>query len=190
MLHHKCCIFILILLLLFIYIYVKKENFNNSTDSKTPNNTVANTVANTITYQVTNEIAKVLKISPERIKNLKVEGDIRTNILNVDFSISDGSAKHKTEKSKKQAEKLALSLVSSDTFFISINSQAIKLRKIVVIKAESAFFDNSVFFKNEGLKEISKYSNNKYVTAPNDEALTKFYTLEVDNEYKVTPKLK
>ena len=182
MLHHKICIFTLILLLIVIYIYIKKENFNNQTPTIT--------LSNTISFQLTNEIAKVLNISPARIYNLKYEGDIKMNILTVDFDILDGSVKFKTEKSQKQAEKQALSLVTNDIFFVSINNQAIKLRKMVDVKNSSAFFDSSVFFKNEGLKEISKYSNNKYIFAPNDESLTKFYTLEIDKDYKLTPKLK
>ena len=177
MLYHKLCIFTLILLLIIIYFYIKKENFDNQTP-------------NTISFQLKNEIAKVLNISPIRIYNLKYEGDIKTNILTVDFDILDGSVKFKTEKTQKQAEKEALSLVTNDIFFVSINNQAIKLRKMVSLKKNSAFFDRSVFFKNEGLKEITKHANNKYISAPNDESLTKFYTLEFDKDYKLTPKLK
>jgi len=186
MLHHKFCIFILLLLLIFIYIYVKKENFDTKTDTQKPNITVSNVIS----FQLTNEIAKVLEISPARILKLKYEGDIKTNILTVDFDILDGSVKYQTEKSKTQAEKQALSLVTNDTFFVSINNQAIKLRKLLDVKNNSAFFDSSVFFKNEGLKDISKYSNNKYISAPNDSSLTKFYTLEFDKDYKLTPRLK
>ena len=58
------------------------------------------------------------------------------------------------------------------------------------IKKNSAFFDTSSYFKNEGLKEIITYSNNKYITVPNDESITKFYTLEADKEYKLRPILK
>ena len=155
MLFHKCCICAILLLLILIYFYVKTENFVN----KTP----VTTVYNPLTFQLKNEIAKVLNISPERIFNLKYEGDIKSNILNIDFSILDGSVKYKTEKSQSQAMKQALSLVTNDTFFISINNQAVKLRKMKTIKNDSAFFDISVYFSNEGLKTISKYSNNKYI---------------------------
>jgi hypothetical protein len=186
MLHHKFCIFSLILLLIFIYFYAKKENFDNTTATTIP----SVTLSNTISFQLKNEIAKVLEISPSRIYNLNYEGDIKTNILLINFNILDGSVKYKTEKSQSQAEKQARELVNNDTFYISINNQAIKLRKMTTIKNDSAFFDNSVYFSNEGLKDISKYSNNKYITAPNDESLTKFYTLEFDKDYKLTPKLK
>ena len=183
MLHHKICIFTLILLLLFIYFYVKKENFDNNTPNLTPNITIPNT----ITVQLKNEIAKVLEISPARIYNLVSEGDIRTNILKVDFNILDGSINYKTEKTQFQAEKQALSLVTNDIFFVKINNQPIKLRKINTIRSDSAFVDTSIYFNNKGLQNISKYSNNKYITVPNDESLTKFYTLQVDKEYKLKP---
>ena len=48
----------------------------------------------------------------------------------INFNILDGSVKYKTEKSQNQAEKQALDLVTNDTFFVTINKQAIKLRKI------------------------------------------------------------
>jgi hypothetical protein len=182
MLFNKCCICAILLLLIIIYFYVKTENFM----SQTP----AATVSNTLTFQLKNEIAKVLSISPERIYNLKYEGDIKSNILTVDFSILDGSVKYQTEKSQSQAIKQALSLVMNDTFYININNQGVKLRKMQAIKKDSAFFDISVYFSNEGLKTISNYSNNKYTSVPNDLSLTKFYTLEVDKDYKVTPTLK
>lgn len=186
MLHHKVCIFALILLLLFIYFYVKKENFTTTASSTTPNITGSNTIS----FQLKNEIAKVLEISPARIYNLKYEEDPNPNILHVDFHILDGSVSYKTEKTQFQAEKKSISLVSNDIFFVSINNQAVKLRKLIDIKKGSAFFDNSVYFKNEGLKEISKYATNKYLSLPNDESLTKFYTLEFDKDYKLSPKLK
>jgi len=185
MLHHKFCIFSLLLLLIFIYFYAKKENFD-TTATTIPNITLSNTIS----FQLKNEIAKALEISPSRIYNLKYEGDIKSNILGIDFDILDGSVNYKTEKSQSQAEKQAQALVANDTFYVSINNQAIKLRKMSSIKNNSAFFDDSVYFSNKGLKEISNYSNNKYITAPNDESLTKFYTLEFDKDYKVTPKLK
>ena len=182
MLYHKLCVFSLILLLLCLYFYVIKENFDNNT-------TPTSKQTDTISFQLTNEIARILAISPARIYNLKYEGDIKTNMLNVNFSILDGSVKYKTEKSKNQASKEALQIATNDTFFVSINNQPVKLRHMALIKKDSAFFDNSVYFKNEGLKEVSKFSINKYISVPNDESLTKFYTLEYDKNYKLKPTL-
>lgn len=44
-------------------------------------------------------------------------------------------------------------------------------------------------FQNKDLLEISKYAIGKYVTLPNDPALTNFYKLEVDENYNVFPKI-
>lgn len=44
-------------------------------------------------------------------------------------------------------------------------------------------------FQNKDLLEISKYAINKYVSVPNDPALTNFYKLEVDENYNVMPKI-
>ena len=44
-------------------------------------------------------------------------------------------------------------------------------------------------FKNKDLLEISKYFINKYVSVPNDPALTNFYKLGVDENYNVMPKI-
>jgi len=187
MLFIKLCIFALILLLIFIYIYVIKENFSDTTN---PTSTPIATLSNTISFQLQNEIAKVLEISPARIYNLKYEGDLKNNVLSIDFNILDGSIKYKTEKRQNQAEKQALDLVMNDTFYVTINNQAIKLRKMASIKQNSALFDDTFFFKNKGLKDIYKYTNNKYITVPNDESITKFYTLEFDKDYKLTPKIK
>ena len=185
MLFHKCCISALLLLLIFIYFCAKKENFVNNEENPKP----SMTLPNTLSFQLTNEIAKLLEISPGRIYNLKYEGDIKSNMLYVDFEIHNNKS-HKTEKSQSQASKQAFDLVTNDIFFITINNQAIKLKKKLNVKKNSALFDTSVYFKNEGLKDIAKYSNNKYITVPNDESLTKFYTLEFDKDYKLMPKIK
>ena len=187
MLYYILMICPLILLLIFVYFYVKKENFENS--QMTISTPTANT-SKTISLQLTDEIAKVLEISRDRISNLKFEGDVKTNMLNIDFDILDGSVKYQREKSQSAASKQALELVTNDIFFVTINNQTIKLRKMVALTQDSAFYDPSIFFKNEGLKNIVSYSNNKYITVPNDEALTKFYTLDFDKDYKLKPNLK
>jgi hypothetical protein len=44
-------------------------------------------------------------------------------------------------------------------------------------------------FDNPDLKEISTYSNNKYISVPNDASLTNFYKLGVDNNFNIVPQL-
>ena len=57
-------------------------------------------------------------------------------------------------------------------------------------EVEEFFSSNQLKYEPTGLKDIAKYANDKYISVPNDESLTKFYTLEFDKDYKVTPKLK
>ena len=45
------------------------------------------------------------------------------------------------------------------------------------------------FFDNLGLKTISDYALTKYKSEPNDESLTKFYTLGFDDNYNIVPKM-
>jgi len=44
-------------------------------------------------------------------------------------------------------------------------------------------------FQNKDLLEISKYAIGKYVSVPNDPALTNFYKLGVDENYNIMPKI-
>ena len=186
MLYHKFCIISLILLLLFLYIYVKKENF----DSQNTTIPITTNPQLPVSVQLTNEIAKVLEISPLRIYNLVYTGDIALNSLNVDFNISDTNLMQslKNEKNTFEAEQQAQALVNNDSFFVKINNQSVILRRLVPTN-NSAFLDKGKFFNNEGLKEINNYTKNKYNSSPNDESLTKFYTLEFDKNYNVVTKI-
>jgi hypothetical protein len=49
--------------------------------------------------------------------------------------------------------------------------------------------DNSIYFNNSGLHDISTYANNKYISAPNDKSLTQFYELKYDTKFKLNPVL-
>jgi hypothetical protein len=186
MLYHKFCIITIILLILFLYIYVKKEKFENQTTT-IPITTNAQLA---ISVQLTNEIARVLEISPMRIYNLVYEGDITLNTLRINFNILDTNLMEnlKNEKTQFEAEQQALALVNSDSFFVKINNQSIIIRKMQAT-ADSAFFDKGMYFNNEGLKLVSKYVKKSYDSVPNDESLTKFYTLGFDKDYNLTPKI-
>ena len=59
----------------------------------------------------------------------------------------------------------------------------------MIPKTEKTKIEKSRFFDNQGLKEISIYTKNKYISVPNDESLTKFYTLGFDKDYNLEPKL-
>jgi len=181
MLLEKCCITILILLLIFLYLYSKKENFENeqATQSTLP-----------ISTQLRNEIGTLLNISPSRISNLDYEGNLIMNTLRVHFDIHDNNLDEtlNNEPSKMEAKKIVDALMLTDKFIVSINNRTVILRKMIP-KTEKTKIEKSRFFDNQGLKEISIYTKNKYISVPNDESLTKFYTLGFDKDYNLEPKL-
>ena len=181
MLLEKCCITILILLLIFLYLYSKKENFEDdqTTQSNLP-----------ISTQLRNEIGTLLNISPSRISNLDYEGNLIMNTLKVHFDIHDNNLDEtlNNENSKMEAKNIVDNLMLTDKFIVSINNRTIILRKMLP-KTETTNIEKSRFFDNEGLKEISKYAKNKYISVPNDESLTKFYSLGFDKDYNLEPKL-
>ena len=185
----KFCLIIFAILLICIYIYVKKENFY-ITSSGTPNTTSPQNPQTTaqlpISAQLRSEIARVLGVSALRIYDLKYEGDLVLNSLNVSFEILDANVNQSVlnEISKDDADKLAQNLLKNDNFFIKINNKTIIIRYIQEKESKGLSF-----FDNEGLKEIVKYANDTYISVPNDESLTKFYTLGFDDNYNLIPKI-
>jgi len=182
MLFHKCCIIILIITLILLYIYCKKENFTS------PQPTIKEE-QKPIDVQVRDEISRVLEISKIRIYNLVIEGNINKNELMVDFDILDNNFnKVQNEISKDQAIKKTIKLINNDMFFIKINNKSIILRKF--LNRDKQIQTNlEKHFNNEGLKDISKFVKNKYISVPNDESLTNFYTLGFDKNYNIIPKI-
>jgi len=175
-----------------MYIYVKKENFDSTqTTTTSPTPTPTSTVQQYIGVQLRNEIGRVLEISPSRINNLTYEGDINLNTLRINFDILDNNliANLNNEITKSEAESKAVELVRSDSFIVRINNKSIIIRPILPQNTQAAADDKTKFFNNKGLKEISTYANNKYKSVPNDESLTKFYTLGFDKNYNLIPKL-
>ena len=176
---------IVLIILIFIYIYVKKENFDNKVASIT---TSPNPLSKEpISIQLRSEIGRVLGISPLRIYNVKWSGDINLNALNVDFDILDANVNQKVlhEISRIDASKLAMNLISQDNFSVKINNKTVIIRYLRPTNTV-----NVSKFDNEGLKDIKKYANDRYISVPNDESLTKFYTLEHDNNYNLVPKIR
>ena len=185
---HIFCIISLILSLIFLYIYVIKENFDTQQNVSTiPNTTVPQL---SIGVQLRNEIGRVLEISSSRINNLIYEGNINVNTLSVDFNILDNNLNTNinNEITKSEAENKAINLFKKDKFFVRINNKSIILR-IIPTLPNTSIIDKTKFFNNKGLKEISKYSINKDISVPNDESLTKFYTIGFDTNYKLVPKI-
>ena len=88
------------------------------------------------------------------------------------------------EISKVDASKLAINLILQDKFFVKINNKSIILRYI-----QPDGSPGLAFYDNEGLKELEKYANDRYISVPNDDSLTKFYTFGHDANYNLVPKI-
>jgi len=183
MIFHKCCLVILIITLISLYIYSKKENFNSD-------NSTIKEEQKPISVQIRNEISRLLDISTSRIHNLIYEGDIKLNSLRIDFDILDNNLNQniQNEISKDEAGKKAIKIMRNDKFIVRINDKSVILRPILQSRKQKEF-DKTKFFNNEGLKEVVEYVNNKYITVPNDESLTNFYTLNIDKNYNIIPKI-
>ena len=171
---HKICFISFILIFVCLYLYVKIDSFENSSLSAT------------ISSQLTSEIARVLKVSNRRITNIQYTGDFTSGTLNVLFVILEPNS---TETGKKEANAtdtstLANQLVTSGNFKVFINGKSVKLLKMPV-----PVVDNSSYFNNTSLKEISKYANSKYISVPNDPSLTNFYKLGFDSNFNITPQI-
>jgi hypothetical protein len=170
----KCALISFILIFMFLYLYVKNESFyiTISTDNNSQ-----------ISTQLINEIARVLNIKQNRIANLVYNGDITLGQLNTAFIIKEPNTLS-NEKSATDRAILANKLMTNGEFKVIINGLPVVLSKILNPDKNS-----NNYFDNKGLLTISDYAQNKYNSAPNDESLTKFYTLKIDDDYNIVPKL-
>jgi len=171
-----------ILIFIYLYLYVKLESFNERTITTIPNIKTDMPISN----QIISEVSRVLNISQRRITNLIYKGDISEGRLNVIFIILDPNPTEvgKKEKNAKDSAILANTLTKSGTFKIFINGISITLYKL-----NKSNKDINVFFDNTSLLDIADYSKNKYISIPNDDSLTKFYKLNIDNNFNISPKL-
>jgi len=184
MIVHKCCIVILIITLISLYFYSKKENFKSDDRITQQQKNIIEENQKPISVQLRTEISKILKISASRIHNLIYEGDITLNSLRIDFDILDNNFNQniQNEISTDEAAKKAIALIINDKFIVRINNRSVILRPILQ-KNRNKEIKKDNYFNNKGLKDIVEYTNNKYITVPNDESLTNFYTLGFDTNY-------
>lgn len=171
-----------ILIFIYLYLYVKLESFDGSTITTIP--TIKPDIP--ISNQIISEASRVLGISQRRITNLIYKGDISAGRLNVIFIILEPNPIElaKNEKNAKDAAILANTLTKSGTFKVFINGFSITLYKL-----NKSNKDINVFFDNTSLLDIADYSINKYISIPNDDSLTKFYKLNIDNNFNIAPSL-
>ena len=170
---HKIFIICFLLIFICLYLYVVRESFTN--DNAIP-----------ISTQLTSEISRVLGISPRRITNVAYTGDITTNALQASFVILEPNLIEFTNKvmNATGAATKSTSLMSSKSFTVNIDGYSVSLSKYNTSTDTIPIVN---YFNNKGLKDIAKYSYDKYVSVPNDASLTSFYKLNIDSNYNITP---
>jgi len=203
----KLLVLIPLLALLGILTYKK---INESFDS--PDETIINTTVPAITVspqttapaglistELTTGIAKVLSVSVRRITNLNYIGDIGTQSLAVSFTVLDPNL---IETSKKElpavnAANNANALFTQGTFIVPINGVNIRLTKINQtnngsntgddIGNNTSTIDPAVYFNNKGLLDTANYARQVYDTVPVDSAATRYFVLQPDSNFNLTP---
>lgn len=167
---------------LYLYIIIKNKEHFNVSPPQSP-----------ISTQLLNQIASKLKVSVRRIQNLTYSGDISKQILAVSFTILDPNV-IEIQNGESNAQTIASN--ANNLFFqnqmtVQINGINILLSKINQTSANisNTSVDNSIYFNNTGLQDISKYALQTYREVPNDASLTNFYNLKIDSNYKINPVL-
>ena len=190
----KIILVVLIIILFAFYYHVKiidtfyiKERFIT-----TP--TITSATSTNLSYKITRGIATKLGISPRRIQNLTYNGDIDKKILMVSFTILEPNIMEKNmqEQSALDAATIANTLFNVSNFVIQVDGENILLKKInsnVNNLSTNEKENIEKYFNNNALLDIAKYSNQKFKKAPSDDSLTKFYKLDIDENYKIIPTL-
>ncbi len=184
MLEFKLLILGLAVLLISIYLYIiikNKEHFlGDITDQP-------------ISIQLLGQIASKLGVSVRRIINLSYNGDVETQMLSVSFTILDPNVieVNNGEKNAQTVASITQNLFTNNNFIVKINNLNVKLSKIKSNSGNTptATMDNSVYFNNTGLTDVSNYAQSKYALIPNDPSLTQFYSLQMDSNFNLKPVL-
>lgn len=183
----KLLILGLMILLIGLYLYIiikNKENFI-ITDSNLSINT-----------QLLAQIASKLGVSVRRIQNLTYNGDLSNQSLSVSFTILDPNMIEiqNGEPNAQTTASNANNLFIKNQFIVQIDGVNIQLTKINRTTGNDSAIpnvtiDNSMYFNNTGLQDISRYALQTYKDVPTDASLTHFYNLKIDSNYKINPTL-
>jgi hypothetical protein len=184
MLRFKLLILGLAILIIAIYLHIiikNKEKF------------IGDITNQPVSVQLLGQIASKLRVSVRRIQNLVYNGDVSTQLLSVSFTILDPNVIELTngEKNAQTVASIAHNLFINNNFIVNINNLNVRLSKSNPNSGNtpSATLDNSIYFNNTGLLDISNYSQQKYIQVPNDPSMTHFYSLKMDNNFNIKPVL-
>ena len=186
----------ILLIGLYLYIIIKKKNIKkNENFDNTSNKLITYSQSSQpISTQLLNQIATKLRVSVRRIQNIMYNGDLSNQLLAVSFTILDPNVIEiqNGEPNAQTTASNANNLFIQNKFIVQVNGVNIMLSKINKTNANSipnVTIDNSMYFNNTGLQDISNYAQQKYRAVPNDESLTHFYNLKIDSNYKINPVL-
>ena len=86
---------------------------------------------------------------------------------------------------------LYLNIDNQNQFIIAINGVNVVLNKLKNTgnTGKTDMGDLSIYFNNTGLQDIASYANQKYIMAPTNDSMTKFYQLSIDSDFKIKPVL-
>jgi hypothetical protein len=114
-------------------------------------------------------------------------------MLSVSFTILDPNVieVNNGEKNAQTVASITQNLFTNNNFIVKINNLNVKLSKIKSNSGNTptATMDNSVYFNNTGLTDVSNYAQSKYALIPNDPSLTQFYSLQMDSNFNLKPVL-
>ena len=184
---------ILVLLISSLYYYIIVTNQTKIQNNKKE---LFYNVSGTISEQLSQEISAKLGISPRRVKNITYAGDINQNRLNVSFTIIDPNIIeiNNGEQNTLTVASNANELFYQNRFTVNINGNNVLLNKINQISRDFNENNNNTknlekYFNNTGLLDISDYTYQKYKIVSSDDSMTRFYKLELDNNYNIKPVL-
>ena len=184
----KLLIIGIVIILITLYLYNYNKNINNfeniiQTSSHKPYSTLLH-----------EQISLKLNISKRRLVNVNYTGNLDTNLdtklLNVSFTVLDPNITElqNGEQNLQTVINNANSLFNTNMFTVKINNNNVMLNKINNKTSNiKSVIDNSIYFNNTGIRDMATYSNNKYISVPNDKLLTQFYELKYDNKFNLKP---
>ena len=184
----KLLIIGIVIILITLYLYNYNKNINNfeniiQTSSQQPYSTLLH-----------EQISLKLNISKRRVVYVNYTGNLDTNLdtklLNVSFTVLDPNITElqNGEQNLQTVINNANSLFNTNMFTVKINNNNVMLNKINNKTSNiKSVIDNSIYFNNTGIRDMATYSNNKYISVPNDKLLTQFYELKYDNKFNLKP---
>ena len=172
------------------------DKFTDSTQNTT-NYTFVDSPS--VSFSIQQQIASLISISPRRILNLTYDTHIINGTLQISFAIDKPNfiETHSGELSSTDAKNTLNSIINAQQFNINLLGKTVILKLAnqelsggmingsLPISANLDYTKIPTYFNNDALLDIADYTHNVYNVVPTDKSLTQFYTLDMDNNFKV-----